>query len=243
MNMKILGGVACAILFFTSSARAGVDLEISDVPNDAPFELKAVATATELIVDIKLEPEWHVYCRDVGGGQPVSLTTDISSRIIATGEMALPRSESGKLTGAVQIRLPIGLGVAGDSRYLDGRLQLQVCDALMCLPPMEIRIRGEVPALQVLLVVGEEDDRTARIVDWLESHGFAITTTTYADVDKADCDANDVVLADSNVFGKTKAGRDHVLGFPKSETPLIAVGFNGTSLVEAHEIAMTSGYI
>jgi len=33
------------------------------------------------------------------------------------------------------------------------------------------------------------------------------------------------------------------LAFPRTDTPIVAVGFYGTELIEAHTVAMTSGYI
>ena len=243
MNTKLVCYVAVSILFATSSVRAGVDLVVSGVPHDAPIAIKASSTATDLIVDIVLEPEWHVYSRDVGGGQPVSLTTDSSSSIVATGEMQLPNSDSGKLTETVRVRLPIGRGRNGNPARSDATLRIQVCDALMCQPPMDVKITGEVPSLRVLLVVGVQDERTTRIEEWLNSYGFEVSTETYANVEADDCESHDVVLADSNVFRKTTATRADIHKFPKTKTPLVAVGFNGTELIESHKIAMTSGYI
>ncbi|MFT4843608.1 MAG: hypothetical protein ACI90M_004088, partial [Candidatus Azotimanducaceae bacterium] len=37
--------------------------------------------------------------------------------------------------------------------------------------------------------------------------------------------------------------RDFVLKFPQTVAPIVAVGFWGTELIEAHKVAMTSGYI
>lgn len=219
------------------------ELSVTGIPEDAPISIEASATATNVNFELTLEPEWHVYSRDVGGGQPVSVTLSSLSGVIAKGELELPSTPSGKLSGSVPISLPIGLGPSGASRRLEGSLKLQVCDALMCLPPMEVHFGGEIPKLRVLLVVGEHDDRTTRIDDWLAGRGFETSVKTYADVEASDCDACDVVLADSNVFGKTSASRADVRRFPQSQTPLVAVGFNGTELIESHEIAMTSGYI
>jgi hypothetical protein len=243
MNMKILFWVTSAILVATSSLHAGVDLVVSGIPGDSPFAIEAKATATDLIVVIALEPEWHVYSRDVGGGQPVAVTTDSDSAIVATGALQLPQSDSGKLSGAIRLRLPIGLGKDQNSTRLNATMRIQVCDALECLPPMEIKVSGNIPSLKVLLVVGAEDERTTRVETWLKSRGFESTTKTYADVSEQDCNGHDVVVADSMVFGKTNAKRVQVHKFPKSETPLVAIGFNGTELIESHEIAMTSGYI
>ena len=35
----------------------------------------------------------------------------------------------------------------------------------------------------------------------------------------------------------------HVQAFPRTDTPIVAVGFFGTELIERHGVAMTSGYI
>ncbi len=53
----------------------------------------------------------------------------------------------------------------------------------------------------------------------------------------------DVVVADSDVFQKHGVGMDVVERFPRTATPIVAVGFIGTQLCEAHGVAMTSGYI
>ena len=68
--------------------------------------------------------------------------------------------------------------------------------------------------------------------------------TTYAKVDTRACDRHDVVLADSKLFRKNEKGSvNRARGFPATRTPIVAVGFLGTELVEGQKIAMTSGYI
>ena len=244
MNARFLCWIFISIyLAAASSLQADSDLVVSGVPQDSPIAITATATATDLMVHIEIEPEWHVFCRDVGGGQPVTITIDPGSAMVATGDLQMPQSDSGKLTGAIQLCLPIGLGNKAEANRLQATLRLQVCDALECLPPMEIKVSGEIPALKVLLVVGAKDERTQRIEEWLSARRFEINTRLYTEVEKPDCEAHDVVLADSNLFGKTTARRAVIHKFPKSETPLVAVGFNGTELIEAHKIAMTSGYI
>jgi hypothetical protein len=51
------------------------------------------------------------------------------------------------------------------------------------------------------------------------------------------------VLADSKLFGKGLKVRQRVREFPRTTSPIVAVGFYGTELIEAHGLAMTSGYI
>jgi hypothetical protein len=63
-------------------------------------------------------------------------------------------------------------------------------------------------------------------------------------VTKRTCDTHDVVLADSKLFRIGEAGsiqRAH--GFPETTSPIVAVGFLGTKLIEGQRIAMASGYI
>ncbi len=80
MNTKLLCCIAVSILFATSSVRAGVDLVVSGVPNDAPIAIKAIATATDLIVDIVLEPEWHVYSVTWAAANPFRLLSTQAAR-------------------------------------------------------------------------------------------------------------------------------------------------------------------
>jgi hypothetical protein len=63
-------------------------------------------------------------------------------------------------------------------------------------------------------------------------------------VDTRACDAHDVVLADSKLFRENEKGSfGRARGFPQTASPIVAVGFLGTELIEGHRIAMTSGYI
>lgn len=244
-RIRLVGPLA----LFAATAVAQTPLVVTGLPAKAPLSITASATATALRVDLALEPEWHVYARDVGGGQPVSLSLAADCGFVATGPQRLPPDDGGKLHGRVHVELAIaarGAGGGGDAGALRATLALQVCDPLMCLPPMSIAIAGEVPAaaaFPVLLVVDVKDERAARIEAFLQQRGFAVAVTTYADVAAADCERAAVVVADSKLFGKTAKVRDKVLQFPKTTTPVVAVGFFGTELVEAHGVAMTSGYI
>lgn len=236
--------LVAALGSFAAAALAQAPLAVTGLPERAPLSITASATATALNVDLSLESEWHAYARDVGGGQPVSLALAPDCGFVATGPQRLPPDDGGKLHGRVHVELPIAARGAG--RALRATLALQVCDPLMCLPPMSITIAGEVPdagAFPVLLVVDVEDEHAARIEAFLQQRGFTVALTTYADVTAADCERAAVVVADSKRFGQTAKVRERVLKFPKTTTPIVAVGFFGTELIEAHGVAMTSGYI
>jgi hypothetical protein len=108
---------------------------------------------------------------------------------------------------------------------------------------MDVSLRGPIEPLRILLVVGVRDEHAARIEAFLRKRGFAPSVTTYAEVDLKSCDAHDVVLADSKLFRENRGALKHALEFPKTKSPIVAVGFLGTELIEAQGLAMTSGYI
>lgn len=95
----------------------------------------------------------------------------------------------------------------------------------------------------VLLVAIAKDERAARIAAFLERRGFRPTVTTYASATKEECDARDVVLLDSPTFDQVKGVRKHALAFPETATPMVAVGYLGTQVLEAQKVAMACGYI
>lgn len=239
--MRSLATPWFALLALAGLATAQSPLEVSGIPNDAPFAVAARATASELVVDLTFLPEWHAYARDVGGGQPVRLSLDEDSGFRAAGKFVAPDRGDGLLVGNVALSLPIAAN--GESNRLRATLELQVCDALECLEPMTVRIDGEVASTSLLLVVAERGPRSERITTFLTERGFDVAVDTYTDVTAEACEARDVVIADSGLFREHGVGLDVVRGFPRSSTPLIAVGFLGTVLVEAHGLAMTSGYI
>lgn len=132
----------------------------------------------------------------------------------------------------------------GRGRFVRARFDFMACDPLQCLPPMSVHVGGDMRPLAVLLVVDREDERSARIATFLKENGIAPKVTTYTDVTTRACDAHDVVLADSRLFrknDKSAVGRARV--FPRTKSPIVAVGFLGTELIEGQKIAMTSGYI
>jgi len=117
-----------------------------------------------------------------------------------------------------------------------GRILLALC--ALCLAAFAA------DPLDVLVVVDQPDARSERIAALLKQDGMAPKVTTYEKVTKRACDAVDVVLADSKLFRKNVAGSvGRARAFPKTESPIVAVGFLGTELIEGHGIAMTSGYI
>ena len=238
--MRSIFTLAAALLAH-GLALAQCPLEVKGSGEDQPFRVTASATDQVLLVDLILDDEWHAYARDVGGGRPVELSVDAGCDFAAAGRVGLPETEGARLEGTVRLRLPLERTGEGDE--LRATLSIQVCDALECLVPMTLTLSGEVKPLGVLLVVAEPGARTERIAGWLDGRGFAVDVATYADVTLAACDAHDVVLADSNVFQAHGVDRKTIQRFPRTATPVVAVGFIGTELVEAHGVAMTSGYI
>jgi hypothetical protein len=98
--------------------------------------------------------------------------------------------------------------------------------------------------LSVLVVVDQKDARSERIAEFLKNGGMAPEVTTYEKVTMRACDAADVVLADSKVLRKNAKGSvARVSNFPKTRSPIVAVGYLGTKLIKGQKIAMTSGYI
>jgi len=222
-------------------ALAQAPLAVTGLPDDVPLAVTASATATQLVVDLELRRGWHVYSRDVGGGRPVSVHVAEGGAFVAAGAQRLPMSRDGKLEGKARITLPLRRVGEGD---LVATVKFQVCDALMCLLPMTATVQGAVAPPHVLTVVDVEGPRSQRIHDWLEQRGFDASVATYAAVTLEQCDAADLVLADSPYFGQYERGAlSAVKAFPRTSSPVIAVGFFGTELVEAHGLAMTSGYI
>ena len=220
-------------------------LKVAGLAADAPLSIKAVATASRLTIDVTMEPEWHLYARDVGGGQPVAVTLPEQGAFVAAGKLIVPKSADGHLSGSFRLELPIR--AQGRHGSLAATFAFMACDPLACLPPMEVSITGDVARdsrVTVLLAVDVDDDRSARITGFLEENGFKVKVRTYAQAKGPECDAHDVVLFDSKLFRKSaKGSRKLARGFPRTKTPIVAVGFLGTELIEAHGLAMTSGYI
>jgi hypothetical protein len=208
------------------------ELAVTGVPEDAPFVV---------VVDLDLQEGWHVYARDVGGGEPLTMSFARESGIRAVGELRLPPDEAGKLGGRVRIEQWIQ-GGDGAGR-LSATLSFMVCDPLQCLPPVKLQLHGKITPLRVLLVSSSRDEHAKRIQGFLEERRMKVTATTYEEVDTETCDSHDVVLAASKLFREDGKGGRKASSFPKTRTPIVAIGFLGTRLIENHGLAMTSGYI
>jgi hypothetical protein len=115
--------------------------------------------------------------------------------------------------------------------------------ALCCIAAITGGAAESQAKLKVLLVVGADDARSQRIAAFLDENGLAASLTTYESVTKEACDRHDVVLADSDYFRQALRWRGRARAFPPTSSPIVAVGFLGTELIEGHKIAMTSGYI
>ncbi len=238
-RMLRLPALLCLLLPL-ASLTAQVPL-VASVPHAQDCDVAASATPTELRLDLSIAAGFHAYVRDVGGGGPVSLELDPACGYEAAGELVLPESGDGRVTGRATWRLPLRAKGAGGE--LRATAWLQVCDELMCHAPERVELTGRPDGIAVLLVSGASDARAERVATFLRDRGFVVSSTTYPEVTAAMCDRHQVVLCDSKRFRETAKVRQHVLAFPKTETPIVAVGLWGTELIEGHGVAMTSGYI
>jgi hypothetical protein len=234
-----LRSVLC-LLLACASAVAQIPLVASD-HEIREVALTASATPDVLVVELAIAEGWHGYSRDVGGGNPVTVELADDCDFVVAGELKVPTAHDGKVTGKVRWELPIK--TRGDGVDLRAVVWFQICDELECFAPARVELSGNPKPIAVLVVVDAADGRSARIKTFLTERGCKVSVTTYEEVKAADCDAHDLVLADSKLFRKGKRVRNEVLAFPQTETPIIAVGFYGTELIEAHTVAMTSGYI
>jgi hypothetical protein len=167
------------------------------------------------------------------------------SAFAAAGPLQVPMDDKGEITGKAELVLP--LRHTGTHAGLLARCSFMTCDALQCLPPMAVEMSTEPTAL---LVVVERGERADRIAAFLAEHGFRTTVTTYDKVKGAECDASDVVIADSPTFnqleGRKGQRRDAIAAvdkFPLTRAPLVAIGFLGTQLLKAQKVSMASGYV
>ena len=236
LRFALLAIVACS-----GALAAQHELDVEGVSPDAPFTVRAWADASRLVVDLELAKGWHAYARDVGGGEPISLELAKDSAYQAVGKLRLPSDEKGKLRG--RVRIEQWIKATGRSQNIAAKLNFMVCDPLQCLPPIELALSGKVKPLRVLLAVSSKDDFATRVAGFLEKRGFVVSSTTYDEVDVKTCDTHDVVLAASKLFRQDGKGGRKASSFPKTKTPIVAVGFLGTRLIENHGLAMTSGYI
>ncbi|MFT7620001.1 MAG: hypothetical protein ACI97A_003658 [Planctomycetota bacterium] len=238
--------IALVFLLLTPQIAASqTKLILKGLDDAAPLALTAAATESRLLIDVVMKPEWHLYAKDIGGGQPVAVIMAKDSGFVSAGELVIPKTGNGQLIKTFCLELPIRRKATGGQ--LKANFNFMACDPLMCMPPMSVEITGTVvgkASIKVLLAVDVEDERSKRIKNFLGENGLVATVRTYGAATQAECDAHDVVLFDSKRFRKTARGaRQAAIDFPKTKTPMVAVGFLGTELIEAHGLAMTSGYI
>lgn len=215
-------------------------MRVTGLPAEAPLTVTASHDGAQLAIVVDLQPSWHLYGRETGGGEAVTVTIT-GGAFAAAGALAAPMDAEGRILGRATLQLP--LQRTGDGLQLTARMRFLVCDPLECQPPIELELATPAAPIRVLLVAVDRDERTQRIAAFLHQRGFVVTTTTYADVTTAQCDAVDVVLADSPTFRNVKGQTANARKFPATEAPVVAVGFLGTELVKSQKVAMTSGYI
>jgi len=237
----------CAALFVLTGLVAQTELAVAGMPDDAPLTVTASHDGAKLRIVADLQKGWHLYGRDVGGGQPVAVTIT-GGAFTAAGELVTPMDSSGLITCTAELTLLLRRTGNGDA--LAATMSFMVCDALRCLPPIVLELRtAATPApaagapFRVLLVAGDDGERTQRIAHFLRDRGFSPTVTTYAAVTTALCDSNDVVIADSQTFMAERGKKVPAEKFPPTQTPVVAVGFLGTRVLEANKVAMACGYI
>lgn len=223
-----------------------IPLVVKGMPDDAPLVVAASHDGTTLRLVADIREGWHLYGRDVGGGQPV-LVKLTGGAFAAAGALRTPMDDKGLITGKATLELP--LRRTGDGDALTATMAFMVCDALQCLPPIELELQGPAPAatpaaaLRVLLVGVDDGERTQRIAGWLRERGFSPTVTTHASVTKELCDANDVVIADSPTFNQARKTKVQAEVFAQTKSPVVAVGYLGTRVLEANLVTMACGYI
>jgi DsbC/DsbD-like thiol-disulfide interchange protein len=212
-------------------------LTVSGMPDGAPLTVTASADDAALRVRVALEDGWHLYSRDVGGGQPVAIRLT-GGAFAEGGKLSLPGDAEGHITGKAELVLPLRRTGAGER--LQASMSFMVCDPLQCLPPIALELTSP---FRVLLVAVDDSERTQRIAAFLRERGIEPTVTTYADVTAAACDAHEVVIADSLTFDQQRAKKVDATKFPKTSSPVVAIGFLGTRVLQANKIAMACGYI
>jgi Thiol:disulfide interchange protein DsbD, N-terminal len=243
------GPASCLILgllFFAGTLGAQRELTITGIPEEAPFKVRATADPSRLIVELDIKKGWHAYSRDTGGGEPIALSLSKGSGFARVGKLRLSKDKEGELHGRVKIEQWLEPAAGGDKKSkhgIEAKLNFMVCDPMQCLPPIELTISGKIEPLRVLLVTSSKDEHATRIQKFLIDRGFSVEATTYPEVDSKTCDAHEVILADSKLFREDGKGGRKARDFPKTKTPIVAVGFLGHLIVEAHGLAMTSGYI
>ncbi|HEX6810901.1 MAG TPA: protein-disulfide reductase DsbD domain-containing protein [Planctomycetota bacterium] len=219
-------------------------LTVAGLDAAAPLQVAATLSGLALQVQLTVQDGWHLYGRDTGGGQPVQIDVEPGSAFAAAGALQTPMDEKGQITGKATLALPLQKVSQGSG--LRATMKFMVCDALQCLPPMSLALSlpdDAAVGVSILLVAIDESERTSRIAAFLTERGFKTDVTTYAKVQQAECDAHDVVLADSPTYGQLKGKLGEVKRFPETASPIVAVGLMGTELLEHQKVAMACGYI
>lgn len=215
-----------------------IPLAVTGLDAQAPLTLAATLDGLQLKVQVALQPSWHLYGKDTGNGQPVRIDIRPGSVFKAAGPLQVPMDGKGEVTGKAELILPLHRTTAGNS--LLAQCSFMVCDPLQCLPPMTVELATP-PT--VLLVVVERGARADRIAAFLTERGCRPTLITYKEVQVAECDASDLVVADSPTFGKLKGQTGVSRQFPLTSAPVIAIGLLGTELLKAQKVSMASGYV
>lgn len=246
-----------------ATAATARTLHVEGLPADDPLRITATATDARLTLRVTLQEGWHLYGRDTGKGQPVELRVTAGSAFAAAGTPELPMDDAGEISGDAVLQLPLRRTGPGDGLVVS--FTFMACDALECLPPREVTLRAgsatpAAPATteatisprqdgsngdecKLLLVTVDDAARRDRIAAFLRQRRFAVTATTYGDVTTEQCDRHDVVLADSPYFEQARKAYRAAQAFPETTAPIVAVGYLGTTLLEAQRIAMACGYI
>lgn len=244
--LRLLAAVAFLLGGVLAQAREH-RLEVTGLPASAPLTVAASHDGELLRIVVDLKAGWHLYGRDVGGGQPVVVKIT-GGAFTAAEALRTPMDDKCLITGKATLELPLRRAGPGDA--LTATMGFMVCDALQCLPPIQLELRTSEAAVAaatepfpVLLVAVDESERTQRIASFLRDHGFLPAVSTYATVTAAQCDVAAVVIADSPTHGQLRDTKAPVQSFPSTSTPIVAVGLLGTELLQANKVAMASGYI
>jgi hypothetical protein len=225
------------------SVPAARALAVRGLEQGDPFKLTAQASDAALTLELSIDAGWHLYGRDTGGGVPVRLAVLPGSCFEAAGELQAPADAKGEITGKAKLVLPLRRTAPGNA--LRARFSFMACDALQCLPPREVELETR---LRVLVVTPADAPHRARLEKLLSERGFDCTLREYKGLTAEECERHDVVVADSPnpdeaAFRAAMKQRAAALAFPRTRAPIVAVGYLGTVLLEAHKIAMACGYI
>ena len=215
-----------------------------DGETQAPVDVSACATQGMLFIRVDLKDQWHLYAPGSTAGVPITVKALENSDYELSGEITVPQNDRGEISGTAVVRVPIRRKRSGNR--LSVEFGYQACDARTCLLPARCSLLGEPSRgpVDVLLMVRAQGDRADRIAGMFRSEGFRCTVRTFESrPDRGFCDRFDVVIGDCEGYQQSKSIVSFARDFPKTQTPIIAVGFLGSELVEAHQIAMTSGYI